>query len=145
MTEQPTPVPPTPAPAPAPIAVDPTPVPAPPVVAKAPTPAPHPRNLAHHVDKPPVVTPANPSVGSAAAVVTPVVNGPYDVNAFVVQLKSVGAELHKFAESHPDNSGDLQAKLTVLDVTAAYKSQAARDAARATLDHIHAEIARRSK
>jgi len=145
MTEQPTPVPPTPAPAPAPIAVAPTPVPAPPVVAKAPTPAPHPRNLAHHVDKPPVVTPANPSVGSAAAVVTPVVNGPYDVNAFVVQLKSVGAELHKFAESHPDNSGDLQAKLTVLDVTAAYKSQAARDAARATLDHIHAEIARRSK
>jgi serine/threonine protein kinase len=148
MTEQPTPVPappPTPAPAPAPIAVDPTPVPAPPVVAKAPTPAPHPRSVAHHVDKAPVVTPANPSVGSAAAVATPVVNGPYDVNAFVAQLKSVGAELHKFAESHPDNSGDLQAKLTVLDVTAAYKSQAARDAARATLDHIHSEIARRSK
>jgi len=130
---------PTPAPAPTPTPtaiVDSTPAPTRPVS--------HPR-ISHHVDKAPVATAVHANVGSAAEAATPHVTATYDVNTFVAQLKSVGAELHAFAASHADTASDLQAKLTVIDVTAAYKSQAARDAAHATLDHIHAEIARRSK
>jgi serine/threonine protein kinase len=84
------------------------------------------------------------SVGvQAATQATP--NAPYDSNAFVTQLKLVGAELHAFAESHPENVSDLQARFTRINVNSALADTAARNAARTQLDQINAEIARRSK
>jgi eukaryotic-like serine/threonine-protein kinase len=84
------------------------------------------------------------SVGSAAVIAaTP--NAPYDETAFVTQLKLVGAEVHAFAESHPENVSDLQARLTRINVNSALANPTARNAARMQLDQIHSEIARRSK
>jgi serine/threonine protein kinase len=141
-----------------PVAVTPPPTPSPdPIVVAPPTPTPTPTNegsaiaapppkLVHHVAKAPKLD-VHPTVGSAAAIVPtpPPAAGPYDANAFVTQLKSVGAELKAFAESHPDVAGDLQSRFTRIDTTAALAKQATRDAARMTLEQIHSEIARRSK
>ncbi len=133
----------TPPPAPEPI-VEPPPTPNEgSAIVAAPEPPP---KLVHHVAKPPKLD-VHPKLGSAAAIVPtpPPPVGQYDANAFVTQLKAVGAELKAFAESHPDVAGDLQSRFTRIDTTAALAKQATRDAARATLEQIHSEIARRSK
>ncbi|HEY3805912.1 MAG TPA: serine/threonine-protein kinase [Kofleriaceae bacterium] len=136
-----------------PVAVTPPPAPAPaqtPVEPVAVTPAPTPKTVStpkvtKHIDKAPVFA-THPKVGATAAVAAPIVPvGPYDTNAFIMQFKAVGAELHTFAESHTDTASDMQARFTLIDPTKAYTSQKTRDAYHTTLDQIHAEIARRSK
>jgi serine/threonine protein kinase len=134
-----------------PVAVTPPPAPAPaqtPVEPVAVTPAPKTVStpkVTKHIDKAPVFA-THPKVGATAAVAAPIVPvGPYDTNAFIMQFKTVGAELHTFAESHTDTASDMQARFTLIDPTKAYTSQKTRDAYHTTLDQIHAEIARRSK
>ncbi|HEY1816576.1 MAG TPA: serine/threonine-protein kinase [Kofleriaceae bacterium] len=130
----------------------PTPMPVAPVgsaAVAAPTPTPKIAStpkITKHIDKPPLDRVTHPKVGAKAAVATPAVAvGPYDTNAFIMQFKTVGAELHAFAESHTDAASDMQARFTRIDPTLAYTSQTTRDAYHGTLDQIHAEIARRSK
>ena len=93
----------------------------------------------------PTQSDAHPGAVGVAAASQATPNAPYDPSAFVTQLKLVGAEVHAFAESHPENVSDLQARLTRINVNSALADTAARNAARTQLDQIHAEIARRSK
>ncbi|HEX4455011.1 MAG TPA: serine/threonine-protein kinase [Kofleriaceae bacterium] len=128
--------------------VTPTP-PSPPVVvttttakpATKPKPQPH---LAVAVAKPTQVD-THPGVVGVAAASQATPNASYDATAFVTQLKLVGAEVHAFAESHPENVSDLQARLTRINVNSALADPTARNAARGQLDQIHSEIMRRSK
>ena len=138
---EPTPI---PAPIPAPI---PEPIPAPTkIVAKTPTKA-QPKQQVKTT--PPAVSAVVPPTPTKVethvqprADVKKELPAAYDSNAFRTQWANVGTELRSFSQANgSSNVTDLQAQYSAINFISSASSQVNREAARTTLDRIHAKIA----
>jgi serine/threonine protein kinase len=91
-------------------------------------------------------TKVEPLVTQPAETKQPALPAVYDSNAFRAQWVNVGAELRSSLQANSSsNLGELQAQYSAINFMSAASSQANREAARKTLDKIHAQLAAQRK
>jgi serine/threonine protein kinase len=92
----------------------------------------------------PVTKIETPAIRTTKPVPPPVVV--YDASAFRTHWQTVGAELKTFSLANGVNTiGDLQNEYNAISYMSAAASQESRDAAKKTLDDVHARLATRKK
>ena len=93
-----------------------------------------------------IATKVEPLVPQPAETKLPALPAVYDSNAFRTQWVNVGAELRSSSQANgSSNLGELQAQYSAINFMSAASSQANREAARKTLDKIHAQLAAERK
>jgi serine/threonine protein kinase len=96
------------------------------------------------IETPPVIRVEPPVIKTTKPVPPPVVV--YDASAFRTHWQTVGAELKTFSLVNGVNTiADLQNEYNEISYMSAAASQTSRDAARKTLDDVHARLAARKK
>ncbi len=96
---------------------------------------------------PPTPTKVDPAIAKVEAQVKaqpevkPALPAAYDSNAFRTQWANVGSELRSFSQTNgSSNVSDLQAQYSAINFMSAASSQVNREAARTTLNKIHAKL-----
>jgi serine/threonine protein kinase len=96
------------------------------------------------IETPPVIKVEPPVIKTTKPVPPPVLV--YDASAFRTHWQTVGAELKTFSLLNGVNTiADLQNEYNAISYMSAAASQASRDAAKKTLDDVHAKLAARKK